>query len=212
MTEADPFIQDRSSRGETVLYVAIGNELAGLIAIHDPLRKEADTFIRSLKKDGVRKIVMITGDNETTARAVAEKLAIDDFQAEVLPEAKVKAIRDLKAQGLTVAMVGDGINDSPALAHADIGISMKHGAEIAQEACDILLIDGNLDDLLMGRQIAHEAMVLIDENFRQIIAINSFAMLMALSGALPPIFSAALHNLSTITAGLKALKPLREQS
>lgn len=207
---AEPYILTFSSRGETVLYVAVGKELAGLISIYDPLREEAGAFIRDLKKTGVNKVVMLTGDNEATARTVAAQLAIDDYQAQAFPETKVAAIKSLQDQGFTVAMVGDGINDSPALAHANVGISMKHGADIAQEACDVLLMEGNLNDLLAGRQIARDAMALIEENFRQIIMINSFAMAMAISGALPPIFSAALHNLSTIGTGLKALKPLRE--
>ncbi len=206
---AEPHIEAFAARGESVLYVAIGKELAGLVSIHDPLREEARSFIGALKDSGVERVVMLTGDNEATARTVAERLDIDDFQAQAFPEAKVAAIKALRNEGYTVAMVGDGINDSPALAHADVGISMKHGAEIAQEACDVLLMDGTLTDLITGRQIAQEAMSLIRENSRQIIIINSLAMAMAITGTLPPILSAALHNLSTIATGLRALKPLR---
>ncbi len=207
---AEPHIETSAARGESVVYVAMGNELAGLVSIHDPLREEAGPFIAELKRAGVKKVIMLTGDNEATARTVAEQVGIDEFHAQAFPETKVEAIRRLQKEGYTVAMIGDGINDSPALAHADVGISMKHGAEIAQEACDILLLDGTLTDLIKARAISAEALDLIHENFRQIILINSLAMLLAISGAAPPMFSALLHNLSTVATGLKALGPLRK--
>ena len=206
---AEPQIEAFARQGYSVLYVAIGRELAGLIAIHDPLREGARAFVAALRDSGIERIVMLTGDNEATARTIAAELGIDEYIAQAFPERKVEVIRQLQAQGHTVAMVGDGINDSPALAHADVGISMKHGADIAQEACDVLLMEGTLEDILAARRIAREGMDLIHENFHQIVAINSAAMLMAVVGATPPAFSAAVHNLATIGVGLRALKPLR---
>jgi heavy metal translocating P-type ATPase len=207
--KAEAQIEDFARQGYSVLYVAFGRELAGLIAIHDPLRPEARPFIEALRQSGIEKIVMLTGDNEASARTIAAELGIGEYYAQAFPERKVEVIRQLKAEGYTVAMVGDGINDSPALAQADVGISMKHGADIAREACDVLLMDGTLEDILVARKIAREGMTLIRENFHQILVINSAAMLMAVTGAAPPVFSAAMHNLATIGAGLRALKPLR---
>jgi P-type E1-E2 ATPase len=192
-----------------VLYVAIGGVLAGLIAVRDPLRPDARPFIEALRRSGIKRIIMLTGDNEATARTIAAELGISEYYAQAFPENKVEVVRRLKEEGYTVAMVGDGINDSPALAEADVGISMKHGADIAQEACDVLLMDGTLTDILTARTISQEAMGLIRENFHQIVAINSVAMFMAISGAAPPVLSAAVHNLATIGVGLRALKPLR---
>ena len=206
---ADPHIEACAQRGESVILVAIGEKLAGLVSIQDPIREEAAPFVAALKSSGVKKVVMITGDNAATARTVAARVGIDEFHAQAFPETKVDAIRKLQQEGYTVAMIGDGINDSPALAHADVGISMKHGAEIAQEACDILLMDGTLTDLLKAREISREALDLIRENNRQIFAVNSVAMVLAITGSAPPMFSALLHNLSTVVTGLKALGPLR---
>lgn len=198
-----------SKRGDSVLYVAIGGELAGLIAIRDPLREEAAGFVARLREAGIGRVVMLTGDNEATARTVAARVGIDEYHARALPDRKVEIIRSLQEEGHTVVMVGDGINDSAALSFADVGISMRHGADIAKEACDVLLMEGELDDLLAARAISIEAMDLIRENYRTIVGVNSAAMIMALSGQMPPIFSATLHNMSTIAVGLKALKPLK---
>jgi Cu2+-exporting ATPase len=209
MAAAEKEIETFARKGHSILYVGIGGELAGLIAIHDPVRTEARSFIEALRREGIERIIMLTGDNEATARTIAEELGIDEYHSEAFPERKVEIIRQLKAEGYTVAMVGDGINDSPALSHADVGISMKHGADIAQEACDVLLMEGTLADILAARRISKEGMGLIRENFHQIIAVNSAAMLMAVTGATPPVFSAALHNLGTVAVGLRSLKPLR---
>ena len=209
VTGAGKEIETFARKGHSILYVGIGGELAGLIAIHDPVRSDARSFIESLRKEGIERIIMLTGDNEATARAIAEELGIDEYHSEAFPERKVEIIQQLKAEGYTVAMVGDGINDSPALSHADVGISMKHGADIAQEACDVLLMEGTLNDILAARRISKEGMNLIRENFHQIVAVNSAAMLMAVTGATPPVFSAALHNLGTVAVGLRSLKPLR---
>ena len=211
LSAAEQVIESFAERGTSVLYVAIGGELAGLIAVHDPLREDAKPFVEALKGDGIKRIIMLTGDNELTAQAIATRLGIDEFYAQTLPDAKVDVVKELQGQGYTVAMVGDGINDSPALSQADVGISMRHGADIAREACDVLLLDGTLDDILSARKISREAMALINRNFRTIITINTAALLLAVTGAMPPVFSSSLHNLSTIFVGLRSLQPLRKQ-
>lgn len=210
IAQGEPFLDAFARKGNSVLYMAIGGELAGLIAIHDPVRAESRAFIEGLKQLGIRRIVMVTGDNRETAATIAGELGIDEFHAQSLPDRKVEIIRALQQEGCTVAMVGDGINDSPALSSADVGISMKHGSDIAREACDILLQDGALNDILIARSLSLEAMALIEHNFRTIISVNSAAMLLSITGAMPPVYAATLHNLSTIIVGLRALAPLRK--
>ena len=190
--------------------MAIGGELAGVIAIQDPLRADSHAFIAGLKQDGIKRIVMITGDNRETAATIAGELGIAEFHAQALPDTKVAIIRALQQEGCTVAMVGDGINDSPALSHADVGISMKHGSDIAREACDILLQDGTLEDILIARGISREAMALIEHNFKTIVTVNSAALFLSIVGIMPPVFAATLHNLSTVIVGLRALGPLKQ--
>lgn len=211
VSAGDPYVQSFAERGNSILYVAVGGELAGLIAIHDPLREDAKHFVAALKGSGIKRIVMLTGDNEATARTIAGNLGIEEFYAQALPDRKVEVIKELQAEGFTVAMVGDGINDSPALSQADVGISMRHGADIAREACDVLLMDGTLDDILTARAVSREAMELVEHNFRTIVAVNSAALLLAVTGAAPPVFSATIHNLSTILVGLRSLQPLRKE-
>jgi heavy metal translocating P-type ATPase len=211
VSAGEPYIQGFAERGNSVLYVAVGGELAGLIAIHDPLRADAAEFVRSLRAGGIKRVVMLTGDNQATARTIAASLGIDEFHAQALPDRKVEVIKELQAQGHTVAMVGDGINDSPALSQADVGISMRHGADIAREACDVLLMDGTLEDILTARAVSREAMELVEHNFRTIVAVNSAALLLAMTGAAPPVFSATIHNLSTVLVGLRSLQPLRKE-
>jgi Cu2+-exporting ATPase len=208
--KGEKFLTAFARKGNSVLYMAIGGELAGLIAIHDPVRSEARAFIEGLKDLGIRRIVMVTGDNRETAATIARELGIDEFYAQALPDQKVEIIRALQREGCTVAMVGDGINDSPALSCADVGISMKHGSDIAREACDILLQDGALDDILQARKISREAMELVDQNFRTIVTVNSAALFLSVAGVMPPVFAASLHNLSTIVVGVRALDPLRK--
>ena len=211
LSAGEPHIEAFARLGHSVLYVAVGGELAGLIAIHDPMRQDARQFVTALKDSGIKKVVMLTGDNEATARTIAGGLGIDEFHAQALPDRKVEVVRQLQEQGYTVAMVGDGINDSPALSQADVGISMKHGADIAREACDVLLMDGTLEDILTARTVSLEAMELVEHNFRTILAVNSAALLLAVTGAAPPVFSATIHNLSTILVGLRSLQPLRKE-
>ena len=210
--QGEQFLDAFARKGQSLLYMAIGGELAGIIAIHDPVRAESRAFIEGLRHHGIRRIVMVTGDNRETAATIAAELGIGEFHAQALPDKKVKIIRALQHEGCTVAMVGDGINDSPALSRADVGISMKHGSDIAREACDILLQDGTLDDILIARSISIEAMALIEHNFRTIVSVNSAALLLSITGVMPPVYAATLHNLSTIIVGLRALAPLRKSA
>jgi len=210
--QGQQFVVASARKGQSVLYMAIGGELAGIIAIHDPIRAESRTFIDGLKQHGIRRIVMVTGDNQETAATIAGELGIDEFYAQALPDRKVELIRALQQEGCSVAMVGDGINDSPALSCAEVGISMKHGSDIAREACDILLQDGALGDILIARNISREAMELIEHNFRTIVTVNSAALFLSVFGIMPPVFAASFHNLSTIVVGLRALAPLRKSS
>jgi len=208
----EPFLDEFARQGKSVLFMAIGGKLAGLIAIRDPLRPESRSFVADLKQQGIRRIVMVTGDNRETAATIAAELGIAEFHAQALPDEKVTIIRALQEQGCTVAMVGDGINDSPALSRADVGISMKHGSDIAREACDILLQEGTLGDILIAQRISREAMELVEHNFRTIVSVNSVALLLSIFGVMPPVFAASLHNLSTILVGLRALDPLRKSN
>ncbi|MCL4501252.1 MAG: heavy metal translocating P-type ATPase [Deltaproteobacteria bacterium] len=209
ISTAEPFVESFAERGCSVLYVAIGGKLAGLIAIHDPLKTEARSFIDRLRAEGIEKVVMLTGDNEPTARTVARQLDVDQFYAQAFPDMKVRIVQGLQQQGHVIAMVGDGINDSPALSYADVGISLKHGADIAREACDVLLMEGALGDILKARRIARETLDSISWNYGAIIAVNSLAMFLGMTGIIPPVFSAAMHNLATIGVSLLALQPLR---
>jgi len=194
--------------GHSILYVAIGEELVGIITIEDPLRDNAQRFLRKLKESGVKKVIMVTGDNQATASSVARGLGIKEYYAQVLPEQKTEIIKKLKEKGHTVAMIGDGINDSPALSHADVGISMKQGADIAKEACDILLLDGNLLNIIEARIMSQNAMSLIKQNFRYIIGINSALIGLGLLGAISPAISAFIHNATTVGVTLNSLRPL----
>lgn len=207
---ADPQVKAFADQGHSILYVAIGGELAGIIAIHDPLRDEAQHFIRTLPGAGFKRVILLTGDNEATAATVARQLGIDEFYARAFPDRKVEIVRELQQQGFKVAMVGDGINDSPALAQADVGISMRHGADIAKEAADVVLMEGTLHDILAARRIAQEGLELIRRNYRAIVAINTSAILLAVSGLAPPLFSALLHNAGTVGVAFNALGPLRK--
>ncbi len=208
---AKPFIKEFANRGLSMLYVAIDNKLAGLIVIEDPLRKEAFEFIKRLKNSCIDKIVMLTGDADTAARNAADRLGIKDYYSQILPDKKTEIIKSLKNDGYTVAMVGDGINDSAAIAHADVGISMKHGADIAKEASDILLLDGSLMSIIEAKNISKKTMNTIKQNFKYIVGINSSLIFLSFIGLSTPAFSAFMHNASTMLSALNSLKILKEK-
>jgi len=196
-------------KGYSILYVAIDNKLAGIIAIEDPLRKDSHSFLEMLKKSGIKRIIMLTGDNESSAKNIAKKLEINEYFAEVLPEGKADIVKKLKMEGHIVAMVGDGINDSLAIVSADVGISMKHGADIAKEACDILLLNGNLTGIIKARAISQRVMSVIKQNFKSIVGINSFLIISGLLGLITPAVSAFAHNVTTVAVAANSLRILR---
>ncbi|MBZ0157822.1 MAG: heavy metal translocating P-type ATPase [Alphaproteobacteria bacterium] len=207
-SRAEEVIRSLAERGLSILYMAIDRELAGIIAIDDPLRDDTGVFLRKLDEAGIKRVIMLTGDNEATARSVAERLGIREYHAQALPDTKAEIIRKLKESGHRVAVVGDGINDSPALALADVGIAMKHGADIAKEASDVLLMDGDLTAIIDAKRVSRTVMSLVGRNFRYIAGINSVLIGLGLSGAISPALSALLHNATTVLVTLNSLSPL----
>lgn len=191
------------------LYLAIGGEVAAVIFIEDPLRKEAADVIKQLHENGVSRVVMMTGDNERTARAVAEKVGVDEYFAEVLPEDKAAFIRAEHEAGRKVIMIGDGVNDSPALSEADAGIAISTGAAIAREIADITISADDLYALVELKQLSNALMSRISWNYRTIIGFNGGLIALGVLGVLPPATSALLHNASTLAIGLKSTTRLK---
>ncbi|MEE3480523.1 MAG: heavy metal translocating P-type ATPase [Lachnospiraceae bacterium] len=192
----------------STLYLAIDGQLTLVIAIFDPLREEASTVINEMHALGVERICMMTGDSRTTARAVAKMLSLDDFRAEVLPEDKAEYVKLQRALGRGVMMVGDGINDTPALSEADVGIAVSDGAAIAREVADVTLSGENLYQLVMLRRIAMAMQKRINGHYRFIMSFNSLLILLGALGVLTPATASLLHNTSTILIGLKSLTNL----
>lgn len=193
------------------LYLAIEGELSAVICIEDRLRQEAGAVVSGLKKLGIGKIVMMTGDSERTAHAVAKKIGVDEYYSEVLPEEKAGFVEKEKAQGRKVVMIGDGINDSPALSAADVGIAISDGAQIAREIADITVEADSLEELLILKLISTKLMKRIDRNYIKIVGINSALILLGVGGILQPAASALAHNVSTLMISLGSMKNLLEQ-
>lgn len=190
------------------LYMAIENELAAVICIEDPLREEAAAVVNSLKKAGISKVVMMTGDSERTARVIAENVGVDEYYAEVLPEDKAGFVEREKAKGRKVIMIGDGINDSPALSAADIGIAISDGAEIAREIADVTIGADDLYEIVTLKAISNALMKRINKNYRTIVGFNAGLILLGVAGVIPPTTSALLHNTSTLVISLKSMENL----
>ena len=190
------------------LYLAIENELAGVICIEDPLRDEAKTVVAELKKAGFGKIVMMTGDSDRTASAIAKRVGVDEYYSEVLPEDKAAFVEKEKAAGRKVIMIGDGINDSPALSAADVGIAISNGAEIAREIADITVGADDLGQIVTLRRLSNKLMKRIHSNYRFIVGFNSGLIALGVTGVIQPTTSALLHNTSTLAIGLKSMKNL----
>ena len=190
------------------LYLCIGGELAAVLCIADPLREEAPAAIQALHDCGIANVVMMTGDNRRTAQAVAQAVGVDKFYAEVLPEDKAAFVRQARAEGHTVIMVGDGVNDSPALSEADVGIAISTGAAIAQEIADITVSSEDLRALITLRQLSVALMERIHRNYRFIIGFNCGLIGLGLVGILPPTTSALLHNMSTLGISMKSMTNL----
>ena len=193
------------------LYLALEGVLAAVICIEDPLRPEAAEIIRQLKKAGLKKIVMMTGDSERTAKAIAKKVGVDEYYAEVLPEDKANFVEKEKAEGRKVIMIGDGINDSPALSAADVGIAISEGAEIAREIADITVAADDLAEILVLRMLSNRLMKRIHKNYRFIVTFNAGLILLGVGGILQPTTSALLHNTSTLYIGLKSMGNLLDE-
>ena len=193
------------------LYLALEGVLAAVICIEDPLRPEAAEIIRQLKKAGLKKIVMMTGDSERTAKAIAKKVGVDEYYAEVLPEDKANFVEKEKAEGRKVIMIGDGINDSPALSAADVGIAISEGAEIAREIADITVAADDLTEILVLRMLSNRLMKRIHKNYRFIVTFNAGLILLGVGGILQPTTSALLHNTSTLYIGLKSMGNLLDE-
>ncbi|MBX9688046.1 MAG: heavy metal translocating P-type ATPase [Candidatus Obscuribacterales bacterium] len=195
-------------RGESLAYLAINGELAGLISYADKLRPEVPQVIKQLRKQGIKKIYMATGDHEHAARSIARIAGIDDVFSNSFPEQKADLVKTLKAQGFTVAVVGDGINDSPALAHADLGISLHSATDVARESSDILLTDNDLNRLPEAIDISRKAMGLVKENLTFVAVPNGVGIVLAATGAIGPAMSTLLNNGSAILAAMNSLRPL----
>ena len=193
------------------LYLAASGVLAGVICIADPLRPEAAQVLHKLRKLGIAQTVMMTGDSDRTARAIAAQVGVDRCFAEVLPEDKAAFVRDAKAEGHTVVMIGDGINDSPALSAADIGIAIHSGAAIAREIADVTIRADSLEELVTLKAIANALQKRVGSNYRFVLSFNSALILLGALGILPPATSAMLHNLSTLGISLHSMTDLLEQ-
>ena len=193
------------------LYLAASGVLAGVICIADPLRPEAAQVLHKLRRLGITQTVMMTGDSDRTARAIAAQVGVDRCFAEVLPEDKAAFVRDAKAEGHTVVMIGDGINDSPALSAADIGIAIHSGAAIAREIADVTIRADSLEELVTLKAIANALQKRVGSNYRFVLSFNSALILLGALGILPPATSAMLHNLSTLGISLRSMTDLLEQ-
>ena len=190
----------------SVVYMAIDGKLEGLICIDDPVREEAKDVIDELKGLGIENIIMLTGDSESAAQSSARALGITQYRSQVLPEDKSRIVEELKDEGKTVIMVGDGINDSPALAAADVSVSMKHSSDIAREVADISLLSDDLHDLVTLRKLSNGMFDKINTNYRRIVAVNGSLLVLGALGVITPSTSSLIHNLSTMLFGALSTK------
>ena len=190
------------------LYPAIEGKLAAVICIEDPLREEASAVVQSLKRAGLSKVVMMTGDSERTAAAIAKRVGVDEYYSEVLPEDKASFVEREKAAGRKVIMIGDGINDSPALSAANVGIAISDGAEIAREIADITVSSDDLYQIVTLKLLSDSLMERIKKNYRRIVGFNSLLIVLGVTGVIQPTTSALLHNSSTLLIGLESMQNL----
>ena len=197
---------NKNAEEHSVVYLAIDGKLEGIICIDDPVREEAKHVIEELKSLGIENVIMLTGDSESGAKAGAEALGITEYRSQVLPEDKSRIVEELKAEGKTVIMVGDGINDSPALAAADVSVSMKNSSDIAREVADISLLSDDLYDLVTLRKLSVGMLDKIDTNYRNIVAVNGSLLVLGVLGVISPSTSSMIHNLSTMLFGALSTK------
>lgn len=193
------------------LYLAIGGKLAAVICIEDPLRPEAAGAVESLRKAGFQRIVMMTGDSSRTAKAIADQVGITEFYAEVMPEDKAAYVKKIKDNGHKVIMIGDGINDTPALSAADAGIAISEGAAIAREVADITISADDLYELVTLKKISARMTKRIQRNYHSVIGFNLGLIVLGVAGVLAPATSALLHNTSTLLISLKSMTNLLEE-
>lgn len=193
------------------LYLAIDGVLAAVIAITDPIREEAPQVVSMLRKCGLSKIVMMTGDSERTAKVVAAKVGVDEYYSEVLPEDKASYVEKEHQAGCKVIMIGDGVNDSPALSAADVGIAICDGAEMAREIADITIAGDNLEELVTLKRLSNALVKRIHGNYRQIVGFNTGLILCGIGGVMQPATSALLHNTSTLAISVKSMKDLLKE-
>ncbi len=203
-----PVVNEWAAKGYSILHLAMGGRLAGILCIEDPLRPEAADVVKGLRGQGVKRIIMLTGDGPVTAAAVASAVGVDEWRAQVLPADKADIVRQLQADGGKVVMVGDGINDSPALSAADVGVSLRDGADLAREVADVVLSGNDLAELLTARQLAKATLRRIHVNFGSIMGLNSAFMALGLVGRAQPGMLALLHNLTTVGVALNAMRPM----
>ena len=206
-----PEVERLARQGDSVLYLAQEDRLVGLIGIEDPLRDESADVIRQLRARGIKRIVMLTGDDERTAAAVAARLGITEYHAQILPTDKAAIIGQLQAEGHTVLMTGDGINDSPALSAADVGVTLRDGADLAREVADVVLTNCNLRELATAMELGERTLRRIRANFGVTMGLNSVFLAGSLFGLLQPGGSAVLHNLTTLGVCLNAMRTLLPQ-
>ncbi len=202
----------KAAKEHSVVYLALDGKLEGLICIDDPVRDEAKYVIEELKELGIENVIMLTGDSESGARAGAKALGITEYRSQVLPEDKSKIIEELKAEGKTVIMVGDGINDSPALAAADVSVSMKHSSDIAREVADISLLSDDLYDLVTLRKLSVGMLDKINKNYHHIVAVNGSLLVLGVLGVIPPSTSSMVHNLSTMLFGAMSTRSVLNEN
>ena len=197
-----------SREGYSLLYLSVDGRVAGIIAVEDPVRPESAALVERLRAGGVSRIVMLTGDDERTASAVASRLGITEYCSQVLPEDKARVVRSLRDEGRVVLMIGDGINDSPALSTADVGVTLRDGSDLAREVADVVLMGGSLNELVTALELGRGAMRRIHFNFAATMALNSAFLFGGLTGLLRPGVSAVFHNLTTLGVSLNAMRPV----
>ena len=208
ITDEERSLIEKESAGCSTIYLAIAGKLAAVICISDPPRPEASEAIRLLRRSGIENVVMLTGDHISAAEITAEKLGITQLRAQVLPENKAEIINELKSTGKTVIMVGDGINDSPALAAADVSVAMKDSSDLAREVADITLLSEDLRDLTLVRELSRRMLRRITQNYGIIVAFNTALILLGMGGVITPSVSSILHNGSTMLISAHSMRPL----
>ena len=206
LTEEQKLTIRNHARGKSNIFLAIGRRAIGMIGVSDPPRPEAAETIARLKRQGISSIIMLTGDSESAARAISRHLGITEYRSQVLPEDKALFIRQLKKSGKTVCMVGDGINDSPALSCADVSVSMKDSSDIAREVADISLLSSSLAELVVLRELSCAVLEKIERNYRFIVGFNSSLILLGMFGLITPALSAFLHNASTVYVSARSTR------